>query len=140
MPINLPYPYILLFIPILSVYITYYLVQKSCSSFNRTESNIQSSVFSIVWPIILLLIGVSWYISRSKKKTNFLYSLLIVCLCLYLPLSLCMSVNNLVLLWALRIITLFILIRNYNHKLWTAFWTLIPLLLWLTIVFLSILI
>ena len=137
MLINSIYPYILLVIPFISVNITYYIVRRYCSEFNTNESALPPYIFSLVWSILLPLVGLSWYLARGKH-THILYSLLTLFLCLYIPLSLCLRLNNFFLLLFLRLLTVFVLFMLYKRKAWKSIWTLFPLLLWLTVVKVSI--
>lgn len=137
MLINSFYPYILLVIPFISVNMTYYVVRQYCSDFNRYQSPLPPYIFSIVWSILLPLVGLSWYLARGKH-THILYSFLTLFLCLYIPLSLCLRLNNFFLLLFLRLFTVFVLFMLYKRKAWKSIWTLFPLLLWLTVVKVSI--
>ena len=124
-------------IPLLSVYFTYYLVKiLGCNNF-ESNTTIPSYIFPIVWPTLLLLTGISWYLSkrnRKCKRTNLLYISLTLSLALYIPLALCYSVNNFLLLNVLRILTFFILLHQYNTKCWESLLTIIPLFTWIMIV------
>ena len=134
--------FIPIIIPVISVYFTYYFVNiLACNNF-ESNSIIPSYIFSIVWPILLLLTGVSWYLSkrnRKCKRTNLLYISLTLSLCLYLPLTLCYSVNKFLLLNVLRIFTFLILLHQYKTQCWESFLTITPLFLWIMIVSFSLL-
>lgn len=138
---NLIYPYSLILIPFIFVNTTYYLVKRlACSNF-RDISPIPPYVFSVVWSILLPLIGLSWFLAREQgKQIHLLFSLLTLCLSLYLPLSLCLGINDFSLLFFLRIFNVYILFVLYRKRAWKSLWALLPLLLWISIVKLSIIV
>jgi len=139
---NLIYPYSLILLPFIFVNTTYYFVKRlGCGNFRRDISPIPSYVFSVVWSILLPLIGFSWFLAREQgKQIHLLFSLLTLCLSLYIPLSLCIGLNDLALLLFLRIFNLYILFVLYRKREWTSLWALLPLLLWISIVKLSIIV
>ena len=73
--------YSLLFIPMLAVYLPtiFYPVTDEIGS--NVSFRPPGYVFAIVWPILLFLLGISWFIRRKKKYAiNFIYILLIILL------------------------------------------------------------
>ena len=139
---NLIYPYSLILLPFIFVNTTYYFVKRlGCGNFRRDISPIPSYVFSVVWSILLPLIGFSWFLARKGgKQFHILFSLLTICLSVYIPLSLCIGLNDLALLLFLRIFTIYILFVLYTSRKWKSLWALLPLLLWISIVKLTIIV
>jgi len=73
--------YSLLFIPMLAVYLPtiFYPVTDEIGS--NVSFRPPGYVFAIVWPILLFLLGISWFIRRKKKYAiNLIYILLIILL------------------------------------------------------------
>lgn len=121
----------LLFLPIFLVYTAYYITQLYCSSFQKSKKNrssLPSYIFQIIWPILLLLIGLAWSLSCLPKKFISSHSILILSLTIYIPLSLCFCFDDLILLLLLFTLTLRIILLEKNK---IAFMSLLPLLFWL---------
>lgn len=76
---------IILFIPILSGFITARLCPIDKSSGNNVSFRPPSFMFGIVWPILYILLGMAWiYSSRINKYVHILYLLLNILLCLWI--------------------------------------------------------
>tara|TARA_B100001094_G_C18101881_1_gene756228 strand:+ start:804 stop:1298 length:495 start_codon:yes stop_codon:yes gene_type:complete len=57
---------IVIFIPLVTGYITSYFCRVGESSGSSLAARPPPVVFSIVWPILYILIGYSWFITRKK--------------------------------------------------------------------------
>jgi len=59
--------YLLIFIPLITIYIIGFFFPINTSDYNEKQIIFKppSYVFAIVWPILLILIGLSWFINKN---------------------------------------------------------------------------
>ena len=125
------YKYFFIFIPIICIYITGHFFPIKDYNQKKIKFQPPAYVFSIVWPILLLLIGFSWFI--NNRQTNYyiiLTALLSSWIIIYTYSKLFAFIN-------IIIILLFITYiinktqKYYLKKIKISSLLLIPLFLWL---------
>jgi tryptophan-rich sensory protein len=87
-------------------------------------------VFGIVWPLLYILIAISWWTVKDWKMSYILYPLLIFMLCLWLVLYKKSKIYGLWCLLATWTISLGMII-SLSFRSETAAWTFLPLVGWL---------
>lgn len=151
--------FFIIFIPIISVYITYMLtlifcksfvekraeliINEGCVSMSNRINNIPIIIFQIVWPILLLLLGIAWYYDCRVMVKKKIYWILVLSFCFYIPFSLCFDVKkrfDLLSLITLSLITIILLFQNLKDKEYINFYLILPILIWFLLVIFSVLI
>jgi len=124
--------YCLLFIPMLAVYLPTILYPVT----NEVGSNISfrppGYVFAIVWPILLILLGINWF--NRRKISNFLnsiYVLLILLLSIWFILYDKNKIFGLIDIILSFFVVLFIFIYKFKSVKIYIQLMLVPLMLWL---------
>lgn len=95
---------------------------------------IPSNIFIIIWPILYLLIGISWYLSNKKSNnstSNLLFWILNIFLCLWLIVYGCMNNKSLAFLILILCLMMSILCYTYVEK--QIKFLLVPLIVWLIV-------
>lgn len=117
---------IYLFIPMLSVYIVsyYYPVTKQVTK--DIWFRPPPYVFGIVWPILLLLIGFSWYL---RPNLSFYYTILTILLSTWSIFWSYSKIYSLINIIITTFFTLYLIFKKYSKK---SSILLIPLFLWLS--------
>ena len=123
-----------IFIPSLMGYITSYFCNVGESSGKNIPFRPPGWVFGVVWPILYLLFGLSWYFSILYKgdnnlQVNMLYLLLSSLLCIWIIIYGCYNNKKFgiyILLLSLLNILIIYTIVNIKSKL-----LLTPLMIWL---------
>lgn len=112
--------------PILSVYLINIFFPINIQKFNNKKIWFQPPdyVFGIVWPILLTLLGYSWYLEGSFL----LYSILTFLLTIWTNLFSINKYYSFIDIILSILITLYLIICNKNEK---SAVLLVPLLLWL---------
>tara|TARA_Y100000768_G_scaffold356522_1_gene310945 strand:+ start:2167 stop:2565 length:399 start_codon:yes stop_codon:yes gene_type:complete len=115
-----------LFIPIISVYISgiYYPVDEKTGK--EVWFRPPGWVFGIVWPILLTLLGYSWYLTPKSTKN---YTILTIILSTWGMLYSYNKVYSLINIIVALITTLYLIFPKYTKK---SSMLLIPLAFWLT--------
>lgn len=127
-----------------------FLLGMTTSFFCRPNANntmnstgkvkIPSNIFIIIWPILYLLIGISWYLSNKKSNnsnntvnstSNLLFWILNIFLCLWLIIYGCMNNKNLAFLILILCLMMSILCYTYVEK--QIKFLLVPLIVWLIV-------
>jgi len=124
--------YSLLFIPMLAVYLPtiFYPVTDEIGS--NVSFRPPGYVFAIVWPILLFLLGISWFIRRKKKYAiNLIYVLLIVLLGIWFILYDNNKYIGLIDIIACLLISLYLFFYDYKNFDKYASFTVLPLIIWL---------
>lgn len=124
--------YSLLFIPMLAVYLPTTLYPVT----NEVGSNISfrppGYVFAIVWPILLILLGINWFNRRKTSKfLNIIYIILILLLSIWFILYDNNKLLGLIDIIICFLIVLFIFIYKFNSVKIYIQLMLVPLMLWL---------
>lgn len=124
--------YSLLFIPMLAVYLPTTLYPVT----NEVGSNISfrppGYVFAIVWPILLILLGINWFNRRKISKfLNSIYVLLIVLLSIWFILYDKNKIFGLIDIILSFFVVLFIFIYKFKSVKIYIQLMLVPLMLWL---------
>lgn len=130
--------YLILFIPLLAVYLptTVYPVTNDIGS--DISFRPPGYVFAIVWPILLTLLGINWFLNRNiSSLLNIIYSILIILLGIWFILYDLNKYFGLIDIILSFIITSYIFYYNYKFVNKYISLQLLPLLIWL--VFASIL-
>ena len=125
------YKYFYIFIPIICIYITAHFFPIKDYNQKKIKFQPPAYIFGIVWPILLLLIGSSWFI--NYKQTNYyiiLTALLSSWMIIYTYSKLFAFINIII---TLLFITYLINITQqyYLKKFKISSLLLIPLFLWL---------
>ena len=82
--------FLILFLPIICGYVTSAFCRISGDAGEKVKFRPPKVTFSIVWPILFILIGFSWIFSIRANKYNYIsYSIFIALLCLYIILYGC---------------------------------------------------
>ena len=124
--------YALLFIPMLAVYLPTIVYPVTEEIGKNVSFRPPGYVFAIVWPILLFLLGISWYIRRKMGYiVNSVYIILILLLSIWFILYTNNKYYGLIDIIICFIITLFLFF--YNIKKFNKYESLplIPLLCWL---------
>jgi tryptophan-rich sensory protein len=124
--------YSLLFIPMLAVYLPTILYPVT----NEVGSNISfrppGYVFAIVWPILLILLGINWFNRRKISKfLNSIYVLLIFLLSIWFILYDNNKIFGLIDIILSFFVVLFIFIYKFKSVKYYIQLMLVPLMVWL---------
>ena len=117
---------IYLFIPMLSVYIVSYYYPISKQASKDIWFGPPPYVFGIVWPILLLLIGFSWYL---RPNLSFYYTILTILLSTWSIFWSYSKIYSLINIIITAFFTLYLIFKKYSKK---SSVLLIPLFLWLS--------
>lgn len=125
--------YALLFIPMLTVYLPTLVYPVTDEIGNNVSFRPPGYVFAIVWPILLFLLGISWYIRRKMGYfVNSVYILLLILLSIWFILydnNKYYGLGDIIVCFLITLYLFFYDFKNFNKN---ASFTLIPLLLWLS--------
>ena len=117
---------IYLFIPMLSVYIVSYYYPVTKQAGKDIWFRPPPYVFGIVWPILLLLIGFSWYL---RPNLSFYYTILTILLSTWSIFWNYSKIYSLINIIITTFFTLYLIFKKYSKK---SSILLIPLFLWLS--------
>jgi len=117
---------IYLFIPFFSVNLVAYVFPVSKQSGQQVWFRPPPYVFAIVWPILLLLLGYSWYL---RPNLSFYYTILTLLLSTWSILWNYSKRYAFLNILTTLLFTLFLLFFNYSKK---SSSLLVPLVLWLS--------
>ena len=117
---------IYLFIPMLSVYIVSYYYPVTKQATKDIWFRPPPYVFGIVWPILLLLIGFSWYLIPNL---SFYYTILTILLSTWSMFWSYSKIYSLINIIITKLFTLYLIFKKYSKK---SSLLLIPLFLWLS--------
>jgi tryptophan-rich sensory protein len=117
---------IYLFIPMLSVYIVSYYYPVTKQAGKDIWFRPPPYVFGIVWPILLLLIGFSWYL---RPNLSFYYTILTILLSTWSIFWTYSKIYSLINIIITTLFTLYLIFKKYSKK---SSVLLIPLFLWLS--------
>ena len=117
---------IYLFIPMLSVYIVSYYYPVTKQAGKDIWFRPPPYVFGIVWPILLLLIGFSWYL---RPNLSFYYTILTILLSTWSIFWSYSKIYSLINIIINAFFTLYLIFKKYSKK---SSILLIPLFLWLS--------
>lgn len=117
---------IYLFIPMLSVYIVSYYYPVTKQATKEIWFRPPPYVFGIVWPILLLLIGFSWYL---RPSLSFYYTILTILLSTWSIFWSYSKIYSLINIIITAFFTLYLIFKKYSKK---SSVLLIPLFLWLS--------
>jgi len=117
---------IYLFIPMLSVYIVSYYYPVTKQATKDIWFRPPPYVFGIVWPILLLLIGFSWYL---RPNLSFYYTILTILLSTWSIFWSYSKIYSLINIIITTFFTLYLILKKYSKK---SSVLLIPLFLWLS--------
>lgn len=116
---------IYLFIPLIAVNSIAFLFPISKTSGQKIWFRPPSYVFAIVWPLLLLLIGYSWYL---RPNLSFYYAFLTLLLSTWSILWAYSKLYSLFNIICTLFFTLYLIFLKYSKK---SSYLLIPLFLWL---------
>jgi benzodiazapine receptor len=130
-------PYLLLIIPNIAVYLPTIVFPVQIEAGNEVSFRPPGYVFAIVWPILLTLLGISWFVRRKLGLyLNLVYVLLIVLLAIWFILYDNSKLYGLIDIIVCFVIVLYLILynfKNFDYKNIDKYgsFTLVPLLLWL---------
>lgn len=122
---KLPDLFCILF-PIISGYATVYFCPIKKNSANNVKFRPPAFVFAIVWPILYLMLGYAWLIS---KKYSLIYFLLTISLCFWIIVYACQKNKKLAIF--LLLFSIFLAFTCYTLSLKFSKLLLLPLIVWL---------
>jgi tryptophan-rich sensory protein len=126
-------PYVLLIIPNIAVYLPTILYPVEQNVGNEVLFRPPGYVFAIVWPILLTLLGISWFVRRKLGLyLNFVYILLVLLLAIWFILYDTSKLYGLIDIIVCFVIVLYLILYNYKNIDKYGTFTLVPLLLWLS--------
>jgi len=123
--------YALLFIPLLAVYLPTVAYPVTDEIGSNVSFRPPGYVFAIVWPILLILLGISWFVNR-KKGLYSVYSILIILLGIWFILydnDKRLGLADIIISFLISVLLFFYDFKNFNKY---ASLPLIPLLIWLS--------
>ena len=124
--------YSLIFLPMLAVYLPTVFYPVTDEIGGNVPFRPPGYVFAIVWPILLLLLGISWFVRRKKgMNINLIYILLTILLGIWFILYDNNKYIGLVDIVFCFFITLYLFFYDFKKFDKYASLTLIPLLIWL---------
>ena len=104
---------IYLFIPMLSVYIVSYYYPVTKQAGKDIWFRPPPYVFGIVWPILLLLIGFSWYL---RPNLSFYYTILTILLSTWSIFWSYSKIYSLINIIITAFFTLYLILKKYSKK------------------------
>ena len=124
--------YFLLFIPLVSVYIPTVAYPVTNEIGSEVPFRPPGYVFAIVWPILLILLGISWFKKRKLGWIiNILYTLLTVLLSIWFIIYDNNKIAGLVDILISLVLTIGLCLYKFKEFKILENLTLIPLILWL---------
>ena len=124
--------YLILFIPLVSVYIPTVAYPVTEEIGNNVPFRPPGYVFAIVWPVLLILLGISWFKKRKMGYlVNFLYSLLTILLSIWFIIYDNNKIGGLIDILICLLLTIGLLFYKMKELKVLYNFTLIPLILWL---------
>ena len=118
--------YIYLLIPLFCVYFVSYIYPVNSNTGKEIPFRPPAWVFSVVWPILLILIGYSWYL---RPNLSLYYVILIILLSIWTILFSINKIFGLIDIIIILLLTLFLINKKFKKK---SSYSLIPLILWLS--------
>ena len=133
---NLDYIYILL--PLVLGVLTSLLCFPKGKKNGKQNNKLPSQLFIIIWPILYILIGISWFLSRKENNynnfstSNILFWILNLFLCLWLIIYSCLNLKMTAFYILLTCLLLaFLCYTSINSKL--PKYLILPLIVWLIV-------
>lgn len=124
--------YFLLFVPLLAVYLPTVAYPVTNAIGSNVPFRPPGYVFAIVWPILLILLGISWFIVRAGGKlVNSVYTVLVILLGIWFILYDNNKYIGLADIIVSLLLTLYLSFNNYKKFNKYSSITLIPLIIWL---------
>ena len=124
--------YLLIFVPMLAVYLPTVLYPVTDQVGNDVSFRPPGYVFAIVWPILLLLLGISWFVRRKNGFfINSIYSVLCLLLAFWFILYDTNKYFGLVDILVSLLVTIFLIFYKFKQFNKKASLTLVPLAAWL---------
>ena len=117
---------IYLFIPLIAVNSVAFLFPIAKTSGQQIWFRPPPYVFAIVWPLLLILIGYSWYLRPNLSYYYAFLTLLLSCWSILWAYSKLYSLFNIIIT---LIFTLYLIFLKYSEK---SSYLLVPLFLWLS--------
>ena len=125
-------PYLLLIIPNIVVYLPTILYPVERNVGDEVSFRPPGYIFAIVWPILLTLLGISWFVRRKLGLyINFVYTILVFLLAIWFILYDNSKLYGLIDIVVCFVIVLYLILYNYKNIDKYGTLTLVPLLLWL---------
>ena len=128
---NIDYVYIVLPL-ILGIVTSFFCRPSNVSNVSNGKVKIPSQIFIIIWPILYLLIGYSWYLACKNKSCNIMFWVLNILLCLWLIIYSCINNKNvaylILILCLLSSILIYTCLSSNVQK-----YLMCPLIVWLII-------
>ena len=123
-----------LLIPLVSGYAVSFFCKISNDEGSSLPQTPPSYVFGIIWPLLYILVGLSWYYAEKNKLIDFLHPVCIFLLALWIYIYNCQNMKKMgIYIIASTISIVICLMSLHNHKLSKVY--LSPLLAWLLVAF-----
>ena len=124
--------YFLLIVPMLAVYLPTVAYPVTNAIGSNVPFRPPGYVFGIVWPILLILLGISWFIVRAGGKiVNTVYTVLVILLGIWFILYDNNKYIGLADIIVSLLLTLYLSFNNYKKFNKYSSITLVPLIIWL---------
>ena len=117
---------LIILVPLITGYITTAVCKMSSDAGSSVSFRPPAAVFGIIWPILYLLLGYSWY--RSLDCSIY-YSLLVLSLCSWLVIYSCLNNKGLAIFNLLICVVLSLMVYTCASK--VSKYTIVPLIGWL---------
>ena len=125
--------YFILFIPLISVYIPTLAYPVTNEIGSEAPFRPPGYVFAIVWPILLILFGISWFKRRKLGWIlNLIYTLLTILLSIWFIIYDNSKIAGLIDIIVCLLITIGLFLFEIKKCKYLHNFTLIPLILWLS--------
>jgi len=124
--------YFLLIVPMLAVYLPTVAYPVTNAIGSNVPFRPPGYVFAIVWPILLILLGISWFIVRAGGKlVNIMYTVLVILLGIWFILYDNNKYLGLADIIISLLLTLYLFFYNYKKFNKYSYITVVPLIIWL---------
>ena len=127
---NLDYIYIVL--PLLIGFITSFFCRPNKNKMNVSKVKLPNEIFIIIWPILYLLLGYCWYLSRQNVSCYIMFWIINILLSTWLIMYSCVKNKNIAYLILILCLLFSILIYNCLFSKLQKY-LISPLIVWLII-------
>lgn len=125
---------LLIFIPLIAGYLTSLICPVKKNTGKNIKFRPKPYVFAIVWPILYLMIGYSWYLAHSNNIfIDLLFIINTLICCLWLVFYNCMSnkIYGLYDLFLLQLSNLVLMIYLIQNKKYNSVYLILPYMIWI---------
>ena len=122
----------LIIIPLVAGFLTSFFCPMTKNEGSNIAFRPPGFVFGIVWPILYVLVGLSWYYSHNPT-INILFTINTFLCCIWLVFYNCLN-NKIYALWdlfLLQLCNLFIIFYLVQQQKFTSVYLLLPYVMWI---------